>query len=228
MITAVVTQPNYLPWLGYFEQIIRSDIFVFLDTVQYERRAWQNRNRLKNYDDKPFWLTVPVVKHKQKTPINKINIINSDWQSKHLYLMKTFLGHTKYFNKIYPIIECRIKNNYQLLSHLNIDLISDTCKILNIKTKFIRASELQPKGKRTELLVNICKLVGASHYYSSLGAKMYMEKDEHLFYDAGINLKYQTWDHPHYNQKGNNFISHLSALDAIMNIGPDQTSQLIR
>lgn len=229
MKTTVISQPNYLPWLGYFEQIARSDLFVFLDTVQFARREWQNRNRLKNFDNKPFWLTVPVMKHTQKTPINKICISyhTKNWQANHLNSIKTYLGHSKYFSIIYPYIEAIINKNHSLVVDLNIELIKQICDILCLNTNFIRASSLQTKGKKTNLLIDICKKVGADHYYSSLGAKAYLKNDENLFYESGIELEYQLWEHPQYNQQGNSFVSHLSVLDALMNVGPDTTRNLI-
>lgn len=227
--TAVITQPTYLPWLGYFEQIAKSDVFIFLDTVQFVRRSWHSRNRLKGSNNQLIWLTVPVISHPQKTPLLKIQISQNQpqWRRKHLGTIEACLGNSPYFKSVFPFIQEWINYEYKYLADLNIAGIKMFSDLLGLSSKFIRASELNPQGKRTELLVNLCKQLNVDRYYSSIGSKVYLDEEDSLFIDAGIQLNYQAWEHPIYPQLSGDFVSHLSVLDAIMNLGSSATRSMI-
>ena len=224
-----IQQPNYLPWLGYFEQINKADTFVFLENVQYENREWQNRNRLKGFDEKPFYLTVPLQSHPSNSNICDIRISHTEkkWRKKHLRSIEMTLGKAPYFSEIYPHIENWLLYDYEYLADLNIAGIKIFSSIMGLSTRFVKASKLSPKGKKTALIVDICKKTSAKVYYSSVGAKAYMENDRHLFSMANIQIEYQNWHHPVYKQRGNHFVSHLSILDALMNIGIEKTKAII-
>lgn len=223
--TAVITQPTYMPWLGYFEQVARADVFVFLDSVQFVRRNWDSRNRLKGKDGRCMWLTVPVMAHRRSAPMSAIRISpdQPQWRKKHLRSIQVHLGAAPYFEPNFPYIGDWINGDHEHLADLNIAGIKLFARLLGLAPRFMRSSELNAQGDRTALLVNICKQVGADRYYSSFGAKVYMEKEEHLFAEAGIDLAYQTWEHPTYRQLGDDFVSHLSVVDALMNIGAAAT-----
>ncbi|WP_072016413.1 WbqC family protein [Neosynechococcus sphagnicola] len=227
--TVVITQPTYMPWLGYFEQISRADVFIFLDTVQFVQRSWHSRNRLKGSNGQPFWLTVPVVSHAQKTPLLDIKISphQSQWREKHLSTIQTYLGSTPYFAKIFPLVQSWLNTEHTYLVDLNISGIKLFSQFLGLSPQFMKASDLMPNGNRTQLLLNLCQQVGATSYYTSAGSSAYMAPEEHLFADAGIELKYQSWEHPVYSQWGSGFTSHLSALDVFANIGADVTRSYI-
>ena len=228
--TAVITQPTYLPWLGYFEQIAKADVFVFLDTVQFLGRSWHSRNRLKGSDGQPFWLTIPVAAHPQTARLIDIRISadQRQWRTKHLRSIQTHLRSAPYFQHIFPKVEEWITGEYEYLVDLNVAGIRMASDLLELFPRFVRASELNPKGHRTSLLVSLCKQVGANRYYSSAGSKVYMEEENYLFAEAGIEVVYQDWQHPVYAQRGVDFVSHLSVVDALMNIGPQATLSLIK
>ena len=225
--TAVIAQPTYLPWLGYFELIARADVVIFLDTVQFEKQSWQCRNRLKGSDGKPFWLTVPLMNHSLATPLREIRISphQESWRKKHLRSIEVHLGAGPYFQQLFPSLQQWLNTEYDYLADLNIDGIKMFSELLALSPRFVRASALNPKGHKTELVVGLCRQVGADHYYSSAGSKAYL--DERLFAEAGIRLTYQTWEHPLYAQRGKDFVSHLAVVDALMNIGPQSTRALI-
>lgn len=231
MTTAVITQPTYLPWLGYFEQMARADVFVFLDTVQFLDRSWHSRNRLKGSDGRPFWLTIPVCAHPQTTPLRDIRISSdqSQWRKKHLLSIQMHLGSARYFSELFPRLQAWINTEYEYLVDFNISGIRMFAEWLRLKPRFLRASELHPQGQRTSLLVSLCQEVGAARYYSAAGARVYIDEERHLFESAGIEVAYQTWEHPIYQQRNTRlgFVSHLSALDVVMNIGLDSTRALI-
>ena len=233
MTTVVINQPCYLPWLGLFERLAKADIFVFLDTVQFERHEWQNRNRLKGADDQPFYITVPVLKSKDLgIPIREVliaqDVANGRWREKHLNAIKTNLGRTPYFNKVFPIIKEVIEEDTTNLAILNIKGIERIACMLGLNPRFVRASALNPDGNKTSLVVDICKKVSADCYYSSVGARAYMDAEMSLFRDANVQVVYQEWQHPAYQQRGKKFVSHLSIIDALMNLGPEGTKSLLK
>jgi hypothetical protein len=227
--TGVVTQPTYLPWLGYFEQIARADVLVFLDTVQFERRSWQNRNRLRGSDGKPFWLTVPVQPHRRDTPINEIRVSSNDnaWPAKHLSSIQHALRRAPYFAEIFPGLEAWLHSGYELLAEVNIRGILLLKELLGLSSEVCRSSQLQAAGRRAELIVNICREVGVSHYYTAAGSRGYIENEMWRFEDASIEVEFQSWNHPVYPQVGPGFVSHLSAVDALMNLGSEAASKVI-
>lgn len=226
--TVVITQPTYLPWLGYFEQMARADKFVFLDNVQFERRSWQCRNRLKDAREEPFWLTVPLQAQPQSTLIQDIRISTDQarWRQKHLAAIRTCFATAPFFPSVFPAIQKWLEDDHALLADLNIAGIRLFAELLGLRPEILRASDLGCTGRKTELLVNLCRAVGATHYYSALGSQAYL--DEPLFAAHQISVSFQTWVHPTYPQVGTTFISHLAAVDALMNLGPAATRALLQ
>jgi hypothetical protein len=227
--TVVINQPGYIPWLGFFEQIYRADIFVFLDCAQYVRQEWINRNRLKGTNGQPVWLTVPVENYPLDTAIKDTKILSSDftWRKKHLKTISILLGGTAYIYEFLPQLAALYDKKHVNLCSFNIEIIKLISQWLGLSTEFILASELRPSGKRTDMLRDICFKLKATRYYSPAGASVYLEKEKHILEDAGIQVSYQAWVHPMYAQKFGAFLSHMSVLDAIMNIGPGKTKELI-
>ena len=226
MIKGVITQPNFIPWIGYFEQIHYADRFVFLDNVQYPRREWCNRNRIVKLG-KVQWLTVPIIKAPINTFINQIEIsYNEDWIDKHLSAMHNTYSKCEHFFSVCSIIENCLLKKHRLLVDLNIMLIKRICDYLEIKANFYRASENEYTLKKTELLVSICKTYFISHYYSSFGAKKYMEEQIALF--DGIQVEYQDFKPIQYPQfQSVKFVGFMSILDLIFNCDKKQCMKVI-
>jgi hypothetical protein len=149
------------------------------------------------------------------------------WRKKHLRIIQTCLEKAPFFDDIFPLVEAWLTTEYSFLVDLNIAGIKMIAQILQLEPEFVRASDLQHHGQSTRLLLNLCQQVGVDHYYSSLGSKDYMEPEEYLFSEAGISLTYQHWEHPTYPQRGNDFVSHLSVIDALMNVGPEAVRSFI-
>jgi len=218
MTTAAILQPHYLPYSGFFKLVRESDIFIFFDNVQFEARSWQNRNKIKTPEGFK-WLTVPVVKSFGQL-IKDIKINNSlDWQQKHWKAIVCSYSKAPFFKDYKDFFEEVYSRKWDLLVDLNIYIIQYLAKELGLKTKFIKASELDVSGKRSELLANICKKVKADKYYSNIGSKDYMDKEMHFFDDAGIKVSYLEYSHPIYPQLFGEFISHLSVIDVLFNNG---------
>ncbi|MBK8908783.1 MAG: WbqC family protein [Rhodospirillales bacterium] len=228
-MTVVITQPTYMPWLGYFEQMAAADDYVILDAVQFTKQSWQSRNRIKGADGAPLWLTVPIAAHPLDTPIHDIRIAPTppQWRRKHLKTIAANLKGAPYFHRVYPRIEAWLETEFTYLADLNVAGIRMFAELLGLAPRFYRASELGVGGRRSHLLLDILERLGARHYYACLGSQVYLEADRPLFEAAGIAIRYQTWEHPRYPQRGPGFVSHLSVVDALMNIGPEKTRQLI-
>ena len=227
-VTAVITQPTYLPWLGYFEQRAQADVWVGLATVQFTRRSWQVRNRLKGSNGEPYWLTVPVAACDRDTAIRDIRLAADEgaWARKHLASIEHSLGRAPWFDRVAEPLTAWLQGGHETLLGLNVSGLRWMAELLGLELNLVMASDLAPTGQKTDLLVGICRTVGADRYYSALGSKVYIEPEK--FAEAGITLEYQHWQHPTYPQLHGEFVSHLAAIDCIANIGPDATRELLR
>ncbi len=221
-----VLQPGYLPWLGFFDQEMSVDTFVIYDDVQYDRRSWRNRNRLKTPDG-PVWITVPVEqKGKFDQIIRDVRIDNTrPWRKKHLGTVETFYKKAPYFETLFPEFRDLIDRDWEYLWRLDVALIEWLNRVIGIDTPLILACDLEVRGEKSERLLNICKKLGADEYYSGAAARHYL--DVGMFDKAGIEVYYQEYVHPTYPQLHGEFISHLSALDLVMIAAPE-TLRIIR
>ena len=217
MITSI-SQPTLFPWIGYFDIIKQSDIFIFLDNVKFEKRSWQMRNRLKivsKNEEKNTWIRIPTMINKSDTEIRNVLIDNSqNWKKNHQTTFQTNYGkkfeNIKFISQIYD-------KNWGKISDFNIEFIKKCCDFLRIKTKILKASEMNVIGKKSNLLLDICKKTSATKYLSTIGAKEYLEKDKKMFEQEKIEIIYHNFIHPNYKQKGSQFIENLSVLDLIFN-----------
>src|SRR3990170_7183446 len=222
MKTVVISQPTYLPWLGYFYIMNEADTYVFLDDVQFERRSWQFRNRIKS-PTKWIWLTVPT-HHKGLCQIKDVEIDNTKpWTRKHWNALKACYGKAPFFELYSPFFQSVYETEWIMLADLNIHIITYLASQIGLRPAFVRSSQLDVGGKRTELLLNICKILNADRYVSSIGAKEYMIEDdfENLFKNEGITVEFLEYKHPIYSQLFGDFIPNLSFVDCLFNCGPD-------
>lgn len=219
-----IMQPTYLPWVGYFDLIAQSDYFVFLDSVQFNDRSWQQRNRIKG-SDRVLWITVPVLTKGRREQTIKDVIIDKtqNFSDKHIKTISQFYGKAPFFSDYMEGIKSIFDRSHEHLVNLNIDLIGWICEHLGIKKELIRSSSLNVEGSKTELLVNICKCLGARHYLSAEGSRTYIEENN-LFDKNGIELSYHSYNHPEYTQLYGDFIPHMSAIDLLLNEGPASLS----
>jgi hypothetical protein len=217
-----VHQPQYIPWLGYFHKIERSDCFVVLDQVQYKAREYQNRNRILSKDG-PLWLTVPVKsKSMGRQMICDIQIDNSNgWKNKHWSTLKTSYSRTGSFNEHFPFFEEAYGRQWDTLADLNMFIIHYMLKELEITTPVYFESDLGITASKTDRIIAICKKLNADAYLSGTGGKEYLEEEK--FAQESIKLMYQEFAHPDYQQqyKGERkrFIPCLSAIDLLFNEG---------
>lgn len=221
-----ISQPRYQPWLGYFHRIAVSDLFIYLDTVQYTPRDWENRNKVKTARGWT-WLTVPV-KARYRAMIPEVLIDNEQpWQGKHWGTINTYYSSTpefkSYAEKLRGIYKDKI---WHSLTDLNLSLTNVLCECLGLKqAKFALASDLDTQGKGSELILNLCKTVGATVYLSGSQGRNYL--DEAAFADAGIKLWYQDYNHPVYAQLHNGFVPYMAVIDLLFNCGSDSLDILM-
>jgi hypothetical protein len=226
-----VLQPGYLPWLGFFDQELSVDTFVLYDDVQYDRRGWRNRNRIKSPDG-PVWLTVPVEqKGKYEQIIRDVKIDNDrPWKKKHLGSIESFYKKSPYFDTLFPELSDIIGRDWEYLWELDFELIKWMNRVIGVGTPIKLASELHVTGEKSERLLAICHALKADEYYTGAAARHYL--DIALFnasweVEGGIAVYFQEYVHPVYPQLYGGFVSHLSALDLLMIAAP-QAKEIIR
>ncbi len=213
-----ILQPSYLPWLGFFEQMSRADKFVLLDDVQYTRRDWRNRNRIR-VKESWVWLTVPVQqKRRFSQSLLETRIDNSvPWRRKHLETLRQHYCKAPFFEKYFPRCQQVYEKDWTFLFDLCLETINLIKEEMGIETPFLRSSEMKPSGEKTQRLVSICRELGATHYLSGESGSNYISEED--FSSQGIGLEYQNYDHPVYPQRYPGFVPHLSAIDLLFNCG---------
>ena len=219
-------QPGYLPWLGFFDQLQRSDCFIFYDDVQYDKNGWRNRNRIKSTTGEPHWLTVPVRVHSLTQRLIETEIDNrAPWPRKHVGTLRQFYAKAPHLNRYLPELEnLLLGRNWELLCDLDLAVIKLMCQWLGLERETMRSSELLITGDGSERLVNFCLQVGANHYLSGNAAQEYL--DVELFARHGIEVEWQNYKHPTYPQQHGAFVPFLSALDLLFNCG-DESAKII-
>ncbi|PVM83620.1 WbqC family protein [Caulobacter endophyticus] len=218
-ITAAIMQPTYLPYLGYFQLMAASDVFVFLDDVQFARRSWQSRNRILTAQGE-LMLTVPVKKHDRDTPIHAIRIDDGQpWREKHLAAMRHAYGKRPFFAEGFAFVAEQLAREPDgALADLTCGMAQAAAQKIGIQAEFVRASSLAATGARSEHLLAICHAVGATEYVSPTGSADYMEEDG-VFAAAGFPVRFKACDLAAYAQGRPAFTPYMGFVDALMNVG---------
>lgn len=214
----VILQPFYIPWRGYFHQIEKADVFIFFDDVQYEKRGWCNRNRIKTANG-ARWLSIPVLNKNsiiENIPINEIKIDADQnvWHEKHWKTLRQSYQKAPFFSQYESLLMDFYARDYELLADLTIDLTIALARELGIeKTEFRRASEFAADGVKTDRLLFLLNKIGATHYITGAAAKNYIENEK--FAEAGIEIEYMTYAYPEYEQFYPPFDGRVSILDLL-------------
>lgn len=224
-----IHQPNFFPWLGYFDKLARADAFVLIDDAQFPKKGgtWVNRVRML-VNGLPAWVTVPVDRsyHGVRT-IGEMRIDESSpWRPKMLKTIQASYGKAPHFERVFPRLSELIENPTDDLAAYNAVAIRGLASDLALDPeKLVPASELGVEGSATERLVSLVKAAGGDAYLAGGGAGGY-QRDE-LFEEAGIRLVPQDFRHPVYPQPGEPMAEGLSIIDALMNCGFEGTSALL-
>lgn len=218
-----IHQPQYMPWLGYFDKIDRSDLFVLLDDVQYKKNEWQNRNKIKS-DQGPVWLTVPVRFSFGQT-INEVAIDQGGrWGVKHRHTLAACYGKAPFFAHYNGQLCELLEKEWQQLGDLSCAGVELLVTMLGMRTEIIRSSSLMITARKSDRLIEICRRVGATHYLSGAGGRAYLDCE--AFRDAGVTVEFQEFVHPVYRQRFGAFMPNLSIVDLLFNEGANSLSIL--
>jgi len=222
-----ILQPGYLPWLGFFEQMYISDVFVIYDDVQYDKEGWRNRNRIKTAHGIQ-WLTVPVIVKFDAHPlITEVMIDNKmNWGKKHFSSIQQNYSKAPFYRKYISMFEDAYSKKWQYLIDIDMHFILKLSASLGIDcSKIIRYSTLNVGGSKIERLINICKLFKADTFYEGAAGKNYIDED--YFESHGIMVEYQDYKHPTYNQLYGDFVPYLSIIDLLFNHGDESLAVLL-
>lgn len=211
-----VHQAQYLPWLGYFDKIKNSDAFVFLDNVQYKKREFQNRNKIRTKEGW-IWLTVPVItKDRYFQKISEVPINNeTDWRTDHWKSIEHNYAHAPHFATYRNRFAAIYAKPWEKLQDINVELVRIFLDILGITTPVYFESAYNITSTSTQRIIDLCKALKADAYLSGAGGKDYM--DENLFTQNNLVLEYQHYDHPQYPQVFEGFEPYMCTLDYIFN-----------
>lgn len=218
---ATIHQPEYLPYIGFFQRLLEADIFVVLDDVGYQKNAFINRNKIKTAQGEQ-WITIPVKGRSSNLKINEVFIDNQiDWQSRQWKAISINYAKAPYFKKYSQFFEEAFSKKWEKISDLDVYLIEGLIKILGGKTKIVKSSELNVKGKGTERLINICKELSVGVYLSGPGCEGH-KVDVGEFEKENIKVKIRDFNNPKYPQLfvDNGFLSYMSIIDLLFNCGP--------
>lgn len=224
-------QPAFLPWQGFFELICKSDLFIILDDFQFSVQSYHQRNRLFVNKGQIGWYTVPVQKNISFGGAINDAVINNNipWRIKMWKRIRQNYSKASYFGEIAPLVEAWLLGPHQCLSDFNIEFINIICRSLKIDTEIRLSSQFVTKARRSHKVLELLRWGGASQYLCAKGAFGYMKEDA-VFPVDDIEILFQDYRPKKYFQVGAEyeFIPFLSVLDALLNIGPDQTFELIK
>ena len=225
MIIAI-HQPEYLPWLGFFKKMMNVELFVFLDDVQFRKKGWQNRNRIR-INDGTTLLSIPVHTHSYPK-INEVTIDNEkNWSIRHKKSILYNYARAPYFDEIKDFIESIFEKKFQYLVDLNTEIIKFIMNELEIKSKIVFSSELEISKKGSDRVLDICKAVGADHYITgTFWAESNLMVEE--FKKSNIDVEFQKFQHPIYKQIHGEFIPEMSIIDLLFNKGRKEAKKILQ
>lgn len=219
-----IHQPNFFPWLGYFDKIARADIFLVMDNAQFPKSGkgcWGNRVKLL-VNGQPAWVTAPVDRSYQGViSFAEMKYDDSRWRDKTLRTIQMSYSKAPFFKQVFPFITELVNYPSNNLAEYNFNAIRAIMGAIGLNTdKLVLGSTLNAEGNATDLLISMVKAVDGTAYLCGGGADGYQEDEK--FAAAGLELVYQSFSHPTYSQKGSvEFIPGLSIIDALMNLGFD-------
>jgi len=226
MKVVAIHQPEYLPWLGFFKKMMNVELFVFLDDVQFRKKGWQNRNRIR-INDGTTLLSIPVHTHSYPK-INEVTIDNEkNWSIRHKKSILYNYARAPYFGEIKDFIESIFEKKFQYLVDLNTEIIKFIMNELEIKSKIVFSSDLEISKKGSDRVLDICKAVDADHYITgTFWAESNLRVEE--FKKSNIDVEFQKFQHPIYKQIHGEFIPEMSIIDLLFNEGRKEAKKILQ
>jgi hypothetical protein len=221
MRTAIV-QSNYIPWKGYFDLIDHVDNFVLLDEVQYTRRDWRNRNRIKTAGG-TRWISIPVQTRGRYTQrIDATRIVDPSWARSHWSAIEQAYRATPYFESVAETLGplYAFAGELERLSEVNRAFLRELCAQLGIATPITWSTDYDTADDRSQRLLDICLATGATEYVSGPLARAYLDVD--AFAAAGVDVEWFDYSgYPEYPQPHGAFDHAVSVVDVLFCAGPD-------
>ncbi|KAF0135222.1 MAG: hypothetical protein FD145_48 [Candidatus Saganbacteria bacterium] len=219
-------QPEYLPYIGFFIKMMLCDEFVIVDHVQFNKKTWQNRNRIQTAQGE-LLLTVPVLsKEHFHQAINEVRINNNEnWQRKNWQSIMLNYKKAPFFDIYKGFFEDLYSKNWEMLAELNEAIIRYIAGQLKIEKKVLKSSELGITGQKTDLLIDLCKKMNADAYLSGNGGHIYV--DDAKMQAQGIASRYADFKHPSYKQLHEPFMPNMSVIDLLFNLGSEKSREII-
>ena len=223
---AAIMQPAFLPWLGYFSLIDQVDTFIFLDDVQFSKQSWQSRNRVSGPNG-PVFLSLPVARKPSKPLIKDALLADQDIQANLLSRAAGSLEKAPFWGSVEGILKQGLYEPVRLVD-VNINLIKMVAAELGLRAEFLTSSELGvPLSGKSERLRELCSVVGAETYLSPVGSIDYL-REEDVFSEQDVRLRFINFEHPVYEQQWGAFQSHMSVIDGMAYVGSTRILSLIR
>ncbi len=220
-----IHQPNYLPWPGFFHKWLISDAFILLDTVQYHKNEWQNRNRIKTANGAQ-WVTVPVSYRFPQTII-EVGIASPNWARKQIAAIEQAYAKAPYLKLYWPKLREVLQQSWEGIADLNTALIRTLGEMLGCQAPLHLASDMATSSDDpTERLISLCRELGGDAYLSGREGRGYLDREK--FSAAALELWFQEVEAPVYPQLHGTFISHLSVIDMLFNLGPATAETILR
>ena len=223
--TVVIHQPDFLPHLAFLHRLLAVDLWIVLDHVQFSRGGWVNRDRIKTPQG-AAWLTVGVAKAPLDTAIRDVALADDGWRRKNLDLLRQNYRDAPCFREVFPSLEALYAEDCGSLLEFNLKSIDLLLAAFGLRVPRVLSSELGGTGTKNELLVALLRRAGATRYLSGPGARAYYRPEP--FRDAGIEVLWQSFEHPSYPQLHGQFISYLSSIDLLLNCGPARAREILR
>jgi hypothetical protein len=221
-----IVQSSYIPWKGYFDLIRAVDEFILLDDVQFTRRDWRNRNRIKTKDG-PAWLSIPVhSKGRSRQPINEVTVSDAGWARRHWQTLRASYGRAPFFADyaalFEPLYRQPVSDRLSLINHA---FITAVCGALGIGTRIRWSTDYRPRAGRNERLIDLCAQAGADEYLTGPRAGAYLDLE--AFAQAGVAVRVADYSgYPPYDQPYPPFEHAVSILDLLFSVGPSATRYL--
>ncbi len=222
-----IHQPEHLPWLGYFNKMAKAEKYVILDSVQFEKNYFQNRNKIMGSNGVQ-WLAIPVqMKGHMSNTIATTQIAGDErWKKKYLNTIQMSYSRYPFFKEVFSVVEDAISIDTNYIADINISLFKAFAEKLDMHPEFVRSSELNIEGLKSDLILDICRATNADVYIAGPSGRDYLDMES--FRKAGIEVKFNDYTHPTYSQKKTEeFIPYLSSLDLFMNCGFEEGKKII-
>jgi hypothetical protein len=225
-VRVTIHQPEFAPWIGFFDKAARAETMILLDDVQYRKNYFHNRNKVRTSDGWS-WITVPVRRTGLETLLCDARVAVEDhgrWRHKIQSTITQAYGRSQFFASIMPSLDSILEAASDRLVTMNAAIIDLAFQHLGISTKLIWSSDLSVEGTGSDRILNLCRAVGAKSYLSGVSGRDYLDLDS--FRREHIDVEFQEFHHPVYDQAYPGFEPQMSVLDALLQMGPEAASLL--